>query len=331
MNSSVTMSQPVEVRRAQPTDVERLVALHHAAFGSQWTDEHWRHRYDRGPVQRGEVVAAFSADGRCLATFCGVVLPCRFAGEPGLVCRAGDVAVHPELQTNPAGPRLLLRVCSRFVDELRGSVGFIFGFPQPGLSRTLIRHCRYEVMADVCWLVSGRDALPKPQPNGPTISTDGHVPDDADRMLAELARQTPSGLVRDQRYLRWRYLRQPESKHAVLTARSATGAVIAAAVVGCNSQHDDAVVIAEWLVPRQEHATAGALLSGVRSFAASQGRQHVVTAFQGHTPEFAEMQQAGFRVQVSPHQFVYRPYSNRMSRRFLFDNWYWSPGDLDFI
>ena len=39
----------------------------------------------------------------------------------------------------------------------------------------------------------------------------------------------------------------------------------------------------------------------------------------------------GFRVSVSPYQFLFRPYRRNVTRSSLFDNWRFSAGDLDFF
>ena len=323
----------VTVRRATEADAPALLALHRESYGCDRSMAQWRWRYLENPLRQMIIVGAFAANGDCLAMFCGVVLRCRFDGEDLNICRAGDVAVHPELQKSVAGPKLLLRVASLFVKEVHAA-GLLasFGFPEPGLSRTLIGRCRYEVMCDINWLARPAtiDAALS-RTDVPTTIRDA-VPGDVDAFLRQWGESVTTGLVRDCDYLRWRYQDNPEGHYQFVTARSRNGALRALAVLRDDSDLADAVAIVECMVQDGDRDAKHAIVDAAIDVAQRCGRASIITSVSACDTEFRLMQQEhGFHVLASPYQFVYRSYQPRVSRRFLFENWYLSAGDLDFM
>jgi len=331
MNSAPMLTDAVTVRSAGIDDASTLLDLHRAGFDSDWTMADWRHRYvdnlDGGP----SIVGAFTSEGVCVAAFCGVLMPAKFGGKVRLACRGGDVAVHPDLRKTAAGPKLLLRVCSTYANSLSGGeVGAIFGFPQPGLLRTLVRHCRYEVMADVMWLMKPVSEHGQPSSELQTSIAET-VPDDSAAFLHECMEQVDAGVVRNLNYLRWRYERNPRGSYVTATVRSRSGTLTGLAILRREELEDGALLINEWLVRRGDANSRQALLGAVESLARQLGRKNVVTSFAVSSPEFGEMQELhGFHVAPAPYQFTVRPYSSTITRSYMFHNWLHTPGDLDF-
>lgn len=336
MTAAPSSAQELVVRDADPVDAPALLALHHEGFAAGWTMAAWRHRYgqDQSPVRphRSRVVGAFDRAGRCFAAFGGVLLPCRLGGDDAIVCRGGDVVVDPQLRRTAAGSRLLLRVCEAFLGGFTGSdVAMVYGFPSPGLTRTLVGHCRFEVLSDVFWLAKPAAACgPAVGPRSATIA--GELPADLGALLRADAEEHCSGLVRDVAYLRWRYEQNPLGHYVVATTRWAWGSLRGAAIVRCDGPHADAVVVVEWFVPGGDGEAIASLLAAIAGVADDLQRSLVVTSLAGSDPLFKAMQQAhGCQVAVSPYQFLFRSYSQSVTRRRLFDHWRLSAGDLDFL
>ena len=333
------------LRPATEADEAALLTLHRKAYGSGWSLPRWRHRYHDGPHGRDLVYGAFAADGACLAMFCGVMLPARIGGAAHTVCRGGDVAVHPGLRATTAGPRLLLRVCRGFVEAVRDAgAAMIYGFPEPGLTRTLVRHCGYEALGDVLWLARDLAAAPivgGPGAGGPGAGApgDGRPGDGgvAVEACAELPRDaaavyrayTENGVERSMAYMQWRYRDRTDRPYRFLVAR-AGGAVVGGAVVRCDPEHA-AMVLHELSVRGEAEVATGALLAAAADLGRAEGCRQLVTSCSGHAARFGVLQAAyGFRVVLSPYQFLFRPFSRTLTRRFLQECWDLSPGDLDF-
>ncbi len=337
MTATPLPTQDLLVRDAEPADAPALLALHCAGFASGWTMAAWRHRYGPDPWRRARIVGAFDRQGGCLATFGGVLLPCRLGEDAAWVVRGGDVVVDKRLRATAAGPRVLLRVIEAFVAGFKGTdVAMIFGFPVAALTRTLIGQCRFEVMGDVAWLARAAADF-APGPDAIAAAVVGDLPADLAALLAVDAEEYGHGLVRDLDYLDWRYRRSPLGEYAVVTARAAGGALRGAAIVRCDAPQGDAVMVVEWFVPRDDDDAAAALLARIASLGRARGRSQVVTCCAGSDPTFRTLQlRHGFHVTVSPYQFVFRSLGKGtagtvVTRRGLFERWRYSGGDLDFL
>lgn len=334
MSTAPLLTGAVKVRLAESADAPALLRLHQLSYDCDRSAAQWDWRYRSNPLRARIIVGAFTGTGDCVAMFCGVPLRCRFDGEETTICRAGDVAVHPELQKSVAGPKLLLRVSSVFVEEVGAAEHLaIFGFPEPGLSRTLVGHCRYEVMSDINWLTRSANESEADNEDAllSTRLSDG-LPEDAGAFLQQWGESVPNGLVRDCDYLRWRYQDNPEAHYQFAAVRSRSGALRALAVLRDDSQLADTVVVVECMVPTRDSEARQAIFGAAANLARRCGRADIVTAVAANTEEFQLLQREhGLRVLVSPYQFVYRSYQPRVSRRFLFENWCYSAGDLDFM
>ncbi|MCK5943192.1 MAG: GNAT family N-acetyltransferase [Planctomycetes bacterium] len=331
MTSTRLLSGDLHVRPAGAADAEQLLRLHREGFDSAWTMRHWRWRYVDNPLRSTEVIGAFTADGRCLASFCGVPLPCRYDGATALVQRAGDVIVHPQLRTSVAGSQVLLRVANQFCSTFGGGDRrIVFGFPEPGLQRTIVRHCRFEVIAGVALLQRAVDA-PVAACARLRVATDADVPADADGFLQAWGREVATGIVRDRRYLQWRYRDNPHGAYSFVSARSSSGALRGLGVLRHEPLAPGSLAAVEWIVPRGDREATGAMVAAASERARALDRTDLVCSFAPSSPEFIELQRDhGFHVRMTPYQFVCRPYHAGITRRFLFENWFHGFGDLDF-
>lgn len=328
MTATPLLSPAVEVRNAHASDGPALLALHRDGFGSHWQTRHWNWRFVDNPLRRTEIVGAFAPDGRCLASFCGVPLPCRYGGELALVVSAGDVTVHPQLRQSVAGAKLLLRVATRFFETFGGGpVRIVFGFPQPALSRVIERHCRIEVLGDVAVLVGDGNTTGAPQ-RELVAGIDAQLPPDVETLVARWHGDVTTGIVRDRRYLQWRYVDNPHADYTIVTVRGAT--LRGLAVLRLHGSNEDTTLLVEWMVPRGDAAAARALLFAARRFARNAGRPNLAVSFAPSSPEYATFRaEHGFRAVNPEHRLVFRTYSAGIDRRFLTQRWFHSLGDMD--
>lgn len=330
MTAAPLLSRAVQVRTAEPGDAAALLALHREGFGSGWQERHWQWRFVDNPLRRTEIVGAFAPEGRCLASFCGVPLPCRYAGEPALVVSAGDVIVHPRLRTSVAGALLLLRVSTQFFETFGGgAVRVVFGFPQPALLRFMVRHCRIEVLGDVAVLVRGASHGAAPG-SDLRVGVDCRLPADVEALAARWQSDVGTGIVRDGRYLQWRYVDNPHADYTIVTVRRPTGTLLGLAVLRLVGPNEDTALLVEWLVPRTDAVAAGALLAAAERLAVAAGRPNLAVSFAPSSPEYASFRAVhGFRVVQPEHRLVFRTYSRGIDHRFLTQQWFHSLGDMD--
>jgi hypothetical protein len=334
VNGDGPLSAGVAVRPCTPDDVDALLALHRAGFVAQWDQALWRWRFVDNPSGHMEITGAFTPDGRCLAAFAGIPLPCRYTGEAGAVQAGGDVVVLPELRRSFAGAQLLAHVgefwFQRAGDQFRRMV---FGCPEPPLLRTVVRRLRCEVFGDVAFLVRelptsaapATAAQPPPQPLA-------QLPDDVDALWQRCAGELHTAIVRDRAYLSWRYVRHPRVRYAFLAVRADRGPLRGLCVVRDGGYHDAVFSLVDWLVPRADREAERQLLDGAEQLARAHGRRFLLAMFSPASVELQRFQaDHGFHLRVTPHQQVFRPYAAGIDRQFLFENWHQTMGDLDFV
>jgi hypothetical protein len=323
----------VTVRTCTVEDAEALLRLHRLGFGAEWSMRDWRWRFVGNPSGRLEVAAAFAATGECVAMFGGVPLPCRYGGEPGDVQCASDVVAHPRLRGNLGGAAVLVRTAELFFARFGGgATRIVYGCPQLPLLRTLVRRVRSEVFGDLMFLVREAGPATAEAPAEVTAAPAAELPPEVDLLWQRCAEQIDTGTDRDRRYLQWRYLQHPRVRYTVVVARAPDAALRGLAVIRDGGLHPEVCSLVEWLVPRRDREAERALLQRVQQLAAADGRRVVMAAFAPGSPEFQWFQaDHGFHVRVSPHQMIFRSFAAGIDRRFLFERWFLTMGDIDFL
>jgi hypothetical protein len=328
---SPLLAAELTIRRATVADRRSLLYLHELGFGGHRSVDQWRWRFVDNPLRRTQVVGAFANDGSCVASFSGVPLPCLLDGRRTVVQRAGDASVHPDLRRGMAGASILRRTSQAFFAEFGdGSMCAAFGLPVPGLLRTLVRFCRFEVTADVLVLV--RD-LAKPDPGTSLATSTGDaIPPDADALTERWHRDVPSGILRDGRYLDWRYRSNPEQRYAIVTARGPDGTLRGLAVLRMAPVEGHALAIAEWIVPDDDGDAQRALLHAAVQCARRHGHASLALAAPTWSETFRRCQgDHRFQVRPTQHRIGFRPWSSRANQPFLAQNWHFSLCDIDWM
>lgn len=319
------------VRLAGPQDEQALLQLHHEGFGSHWAASEWRRRFVGNPTGRTAIAGAFAADGRCVAAFCGVPLAARYRGEPGSCTRAGDVVVHPKLRQSVVGSKVLVRTGTLFFDTFGGgATRIVYGCPELGLRRTAVRHLRCDVWGDLPVLLRELDAEVVAAP-GIAVDEIDAWPEGLDRLLTAHGERHPTGLVRDQAFLRWRSPFGPSSPYRWLAARDPNGVLRGVAIVRAGGLHDEALSLVDWFAEPGDDEAESALLAHAVHVARREGLHAVAACFSPMSPAFVHFQlRHRFYVRMSHHQIVFRSYAAGHDRRFLLDEWSYSMSDFDF-
>jgi ribosomal protein S18 acetylase RimI-like enzyme len=334
VTESGLLTAPVVVRAAGASDAPAMLELHRLGFGSAWTMADWRHRYVDNPVGRSALVGAFAADGRCFAMFCGVLLRCVVGGREAVICRGGDVVVHPQLRSSAAGPLLLDRVCREFSARVLSSdVVAIYGFPHPGLLRTLTSRCGFEVIGEVKWLMRPRQPDRQQAVSSAGLCTQSGIdlPDDILPLLRRETERRP-GLLRDEAYLRWRYEDTSLGRYSTVTVRTVGGDLRAVAVVRVDFPHAAAVVVTEWLVAPDDAEALAHLVIGIERWGGRPGSESIVTCCSEGGPLWKALRgEHAFTAVASPYRLVARTRGSLLTNDVLRNQWRLNAGDLDFL
>jgi len=330
--TTTLLAEELAIRRADHDDAAALLHLHRQGFERARGLEAWRWRFVDNPLGSTQVVGAFAPDGRCLASFAGVPLPCLLDGKPTVVQRAGDASVHPMLRRGMAGSNVMVRTAQAFFAEFAsGPLCASFGLPVPALLRTLVRFCRFEVIAELLVLV--RDLH---QPTGgpsPLFCDAGtSVPFGANALAWQWHREIRNAILRDVGYLEWRYERCPDQDYTFVSARSRDGCLRGLAVLRTTPLEDAALAVAEWIVPDDDVEAQRSLLGAVTAWGRARGFRALAMAAPTWSATFRHCQAAhGFQVRPTEHRLGFRSFHSHARQPFLAQHWHFSLGDVDWI
>jgi hypothetical protein len=325
-----------EVRDFVDADEPALLELHQAGFAghSPRTVEQWRWKYRRNPLQRVEIVVVTERGAGPAAVYCGVTHRALLDGRE---CFAGvhtDVTVAPRFTGTPTGARLIAAAGDRFFARWAGGATLLtWGFPEPPLQRIGLRFLRFEVLRDVNFLVREAEAARQPAPADVVVERVERFGALADELWSVCATELRTGVVRDARYLDWRFADQPACEHVLLVARDrASRSARGLAVLRAGGWSEELASLLEWLVPRDDRAAEAALVAAALGETARLRRRWLACWFAGAHLELHRFQRDhGFFVQPTPYQECFRSWTRRAGRRYLAQHWYQTMGDVDFF
>ena len=136
--------------------------------------------------------------------------------------------------------------------------------------------------------------------------------------------------VRDEAWVRWRFVEHPRVAYTRLGARDEAGLLRGHAVLRDGAwSWPGAVALADWTVPDEEPETFARLEAGVRAHAASTGAERVVTLVPTWSRAFLRFQELGWRVRRAPYRCAARSFDRRASLPWLREHWWSTLADSD--
>ncbi len=214
------------IRAYREGDEAAIVRLFAACFPhAERGLAHWRWKYAANPWGRRLISLAFSPAGELASHYSGYPIPFWRGDAPGgrtfLGLQMGDTMTGEAFRSAGRGKgALLARTVRHFFSIHRdGSYGFFYGFNTGAIQR----FCR--------WFIGGSDTLPvdyrvrsvESPPEDPgggyRIERVAQVDRGWDRFFRRVAPAYGFLVRRDAEYLRWRYLRCPDTRYIVLAVR----------------------------------------------------------------------------------------------------------------
>jgi hypothetical protein len=117
-----------------------------------------------------------------------------------------------------------------------------------------------------------------------------------------------------------------------LAAPAGPGA-FAGVCVGCRADlaQRPVGVIADWLVPPEEHAAGAALLASFEARARAAGAEALVVSVPPWSPWFAWFQGAGFHLRPSAWDLVVRSFARGVDLSLVHEGWWLQLGEMDLV
>lgn len=337
MRRLAILDREAEIRRYRPADEPAVLDLYHASFEAGARDKlverEWRYVHNPEGAHRTMVCAL--DDGSLICAYTGIPLRASLLGRPGTVSVMVDAMTHPAYRGAMLGRRgVFARTVHAWIEEFtvdRGPFQFCFGVPQrrhARLGRLLMGYDLWDRLGyftralDDSWIKRVRRALPEPRVERPDRFGEA-----AEELWRRLAPAYPSGVIRDGRYLRWRYDQCPGHDYVRLALRRAGGGWDGWLVLSVDGAK---ATLVDALLPPELPRGAPALLYRALGEALERGATEMEAWAGPETPLERLLLDAGFwKGTYEGVSFACRLFDESLDADVLREQWYFQPGDTD--
>lgn len=332
------MSDPITIRPYQPGDEAGLLRGHNLTFSPQRSLAHWQWKFRDNPTGQVHTMLAVHETEGIVGAY--VTLPVRVLAD-GKECLAGqciDLYVLPEHRRHSKRPGLFVNLALAHYEQWGGRQphqnAFHFGWPI-ATWRIGQKYLRYEIVRD--WDFLFQEVPPdgfraRAVPSDLEVRTAARFSADTDALWDSLKQQSRLSIVRDAKYLNWRFADAHDATYELCECRErTTGRLRGIAVL---TQRDflfpATSFVADWLVPANDYDVTLALVGHAEQRANAQGSRVLATLFQHLDPRFLHFQHLGFKVYGTSYFQVVIPFSLD-DTQFFKDHWYHTAGDSDLV
>lgn len=332
------MTDPVTIRAFRPGDEVGLLAGYNAVFDKPRSLAHWNWKFRDNPVGAVHVAVAEHETAGIVGTYTSMPVRIRMDGQDLVAAQGLDMWVLPDFRRHGARPGLFVHIGWKMY-ELFGGTGegqarFHYGWPIPNW-RIGQKYLRYENIRDWDFLFRPVPAggLPKrPIAAGLEVRRVPRVGADADALWLSVRDELALAIVRDERYLNWRYASAVDASYELFECRETASGKLRGIAVWRQSDFlfPGAAQIVDWVCPADDDAAMHALVGACEQLANERGCPVVATLFPQMNPRFLKFQAMGFQVYGTTYFLVVIPFDNH-GTLFYREQWYHTSGDSDLL
>jgi hypothetical protein len=332
------MSDPIRIRPYRPGDENGILAGHNATLTPSRSHAHWQWKFRDNPTGHVHTMVADHEEHGIVGAYVTLPVFVSLEGERRLAGQCVDLFVLPDHRRHGPRPGLFVNLALAHY-ELWGGRGpgqnaFHHGWPI-ATWRIGQKYLRYEMVRD--WDFLFRETPPGGFPAravGAELEV-GSVPrfgEDADRLWEARRSDALLAVVRDARYLNWRYADAHDATYVMLECRERrTGALRGIAVVRhCDFLLPKMTYLVDWLAAADDTDATVALVAEAEHLASANGSRALATLFQHRDPRFLPFQKLGFLVYGTTYFQVVIPFDQHDSS-FYREHWYHTLGDSDLV
>jgi hypothetical protein len=218
----------MEIRAYKDTDGEKIRKLFYISFGRELSHNEWFWKYKMSPW--GSVAYVAVDHDNLIAHYGAIRHVVYLEGDMLWAYQSCDVMTHPDFRGKMSGKKpLVMQAAEMFLKD--NTMDFAFGFPNE-------RNARLHEIS-LGWSPYRKVALFRKQlrrsseiqgkPYVLKIGWDTVTPEDLDD-LWKISNAKPSlSIVKDSRYLLWRYLENPSSYYTLITLKD----IVQKKILGC--------------------------------------------------------------------------------------------------
>jgi hypothetical protein len=323
------------IRPYRPEDEPEVLALYRTVFGAgaeeKLVERRWR--YERNPAGHHRTMVCALEDGSLVASYTAIPLRVGLLGRPTRGALMVDAMTHPSVRGALLGRGgIFARTTEALAQSLtEEGFEFSFGVPQRRHARLGQLVMSYELRDDIgyysraiedTWIKRMRRTLPDPR-----VERLESFGPDADALWERLSPAYDCSVIRDARYLRWRYDECPRHDYLRFALRGRDGGWDGWMVVSVDGA---TATLVDALLPPDPSRGASALLYRVMGAAIGRGATEMVGWARPGTPIERLLVAGGFwKETYDGVRFACRLFVDSVDGVALRDRWYFQPGDTD--
>ena len=283
------------------------------------------------------IMLGMTEDGRVACQYAGIpmkVYTSAGTGQELSFFHAVDSMVHPEFRAGIRKKGAFIEVAKRFFDRFGGSTDELgFGYPVRPAWRIGERYLGYRLIKSLDFLLAEIDVRPSPVPTAVQVEQIERFDAGQDELYESLKNEFPCMLIKDSRYLNWRYADCEDVDYRILQA-TAEGKARGYLVLRTEaSLVPDSATIGDLLVHPADSECLDALLASAEQLAAAAGCKQLLTV-QNDKQAFGEAFLArSFHAEPSANwlerKLGSRDWTSGLTQEWLGENWVYMLGDSD--
>jgi hypothetical protein len=332
------MTDPVTIRAYRKGDEQQLLAGYNAVFEKQRSLEHWNWQFRDNPVGAVHIAVAEHETAGIVGSYTSMPVRVQMDGEELVAAQGLDMWVLPDFRRHGARPGLFVHIGWKMY-EIFGGTGpgqarFHYGWPIPNW-RIGQKYLRYENIRDWDFLfrIVPPGGLPKrPVSNELEVRRVARVGAEVDALWQRQKNEVALSIVRDQRYLNWRYADSKAAKYELLECRERSSGALRGVAVWTQSDFlfPRAGQLVDWLCPADDDDAMHALVAEAEALTNERGCPVLATLFPQMNPRFLKFQALGFQVYGTTYFLVVIPFDSH-GTLFYREQWYHTSGDSDLL
>ncbi len=336
----VNVSDSIEIRPYRPGDETALVAGYNKVFPTEdgkikpRSMEHWHWKFRDNPTGLIHVAVAEHEQEGIVGCYVTLPVKIRTEGTYGICGQVVDLFVLPEFRRHTGRPGLFVHTALKqyewFGGNEEGQNLFHYGWPVPNW-RIGHKYLNYENVCNWDFLFRECAGTPREATEDLEVIQVERFGEEVDALWAAMEPSFELALVRDARYLNWRYADAHDHDYRLYECRErSTGKVRGLFVYSvCDFLFPRTGFVVDWLLPHDDADATVAMLAVAERQASADGAKILATLFGHMDPRFLQFQRLGYMLYGTSYFVVVAPF--KYSTHYYREHWYITAGDSDLV
>ena len=322
------------IRPYRPGDERAILDLFRRVFGVDRSLEHWRWKFLENPAGL-YVRVVETPSGELIGHYGALPVLMKWGDRNLILTQIIDVMVDLRFRRGLKRPGLFALLSESSIASIgtpgRASGGY--GFPTPDHLRIGRRASGYVSLHPVQTLVKDLNS-----PNASrgkrtwlvTVEEVARFGVEMDLLWQRCQGALSVAIVRDARYMNWRYVDCPDATYTKVVARGRFGKGVAGVAVLRLGVADRRIAcLVDWLVPAAATSVANALVARCETVARDAGMTELNAWFPPDAWPRRLLLEGGYRLEPTMYEFVALSTSPEVSVEWARERWYYTMGDSD--